>query len=196
MGDQSATPSARQTELLEAAYRYVLQHGISGTSLRPLAAAIGSSTRVLMFLFGSKDGLIRALLDRARADEIDALRNLERTAGLGSCVERLWEWLSSDAHRPLLILWVESYSRSLLDEGGPWTDFARGTVTSWLDLLAQCQPEAERNSHSGAVERTLALAVLRGALLDLLATSDLARSSAAVLHYTARIERLPSGGIR
>ena len=66
MGDPSATPSFRQNELLEAAYRYVLQHGISRTSLRPLAAAIGSSTRVLMFLFGSKDGLIRALLDRAR----------------------------------------------------------------------------------------------------------------------------------
>ena len=36
-------PSARRTELLEPAYRYVLEHGLGELSLRPLAAAIGSS---------------------------------------------------------------------------------------------------------------------------------------------------------
>jgi AcrR family transcriptional regulator len=186
MGERPATPSARQTELLDAAYQYVLQHGISATSLRPLAAAIGSSTRVLMFLFGSKDGLIRAILDRARADELDALQNLTPADGLGSCVETLWAWLSSDAHRPLLTLWVESYSRSLLDDDGPWADFAHGTVTSWLGILATCQPERERTSPSGEAERTLALAVLRGALLDLLATGDVERTSAAVKRFAFR----------
>jgi hypothetical protein len=60
-------------------------------------------------------------------------------------------------------------------------------VESWLNLLAQCQPEAERETPSAEIERTLALAVLRGALLDLLATSDHARSSAAVLHFVALI---------
>jgi len=54
--------SARQEELLDRAYAYVLTHGISDLSLRPVAAAIGSSPRVLLYLFGSKDGLIRALL--------------------------------------------------------------------------------------------------------------------------------------
>ena len=47
-------PSPRRDELLERAYRYVLQHGLGGMSLRPLAAAVGSSPRVLLFLFGSK----------------------------------------------------------------------------------------------------------------------------------------------
>lgn len=143
-----------------------------------------------MFLFGSKDGLIRALLDRARLDEVEALQQLEpASGGLSGCVETLWTWLSSDAHRPLLLLWVESYSRSLLDEDGPWAGFAQATVTGWLDRLAQCQCVEDRSSASGAAERTLALAVLRGALLDLLATSDLARSSAAVLHYTAQLRQ-------
>ncbi len=45
-------------------------------SLRPLAAAIGSSPRVLLYLFGSKEGLTRALLARARADELEALAAL------------------------------------------------------------------------------------------------------------------------
>jgi AcrR family transcriptional regulator len=55
--DASTTPSARRTALLEAAYLYALEHGVVDLSLRPLAAAIGSSPWVLMFLFGNKDGL-------------------------------------------------------------------------------------------------------------------------------------------
>jgi AcrR family transcriptional regulator len=62
------TPSNRRTELLERAYQYSLEHGLADLSLRPLAATIGSSPRVLLFLFGSKEGLIRALLARARAE--------------------------------------------------------------------------------------------------------------------------------
>src|SRR5688572_9693564 len=63
----------RRKELLESAYAYVRDHGIAELSLRPLAAAIGSSPRVLLFLFESKDGLIRALLARAREDELARL---------------------------------------------------------------------------------------------------------------------------
>ena len=47
--------SPRRAELLDASYGYVLNHGLNGLSLRPLAAAIGSSPRVLLYLFGSKE---------------------------------------------------------------------------------------------------------------------------------------------
>jgi AcrR family transcriptional regulator len=65
--------SPRKQELLRAAYTYVLGNGLADMSLRPLAKAIGSSPRVLLFLFGSKEGLIRALLARAREDELRVL---------------------------------------------------------------------------------------------------------------------------
>lgn len=55
-------------------------------------------------------------------------------------------------------------------------------VNDWLDVLASCQPAHERGSAAGAARRTLALAVLRGALLDLLATGDEERVTAAVRH--------------
>ena len=57
--------------MLERCYAYVLEHGLASVSLRPLAAAVGSSPRVLLFLFGSKDELVRELLARARAEEIE-----------------------------------------------------------------------------------------------------------------------------
>lgn len=185
MPQEAPTPSARQTELLEAAYRYALAHGLADLSLRPLAEAIGSSPRVLLFLFGSKDGLLRALLARARADELallDRLKRPDRPAGLVPAVERVWVWLAAEEHRPLLRLWAEAYARSLVEPDGAWAGFARATVDDWLGVLAGCQPPSERDGEDGATRRTLALAVLRGALLDLLATDDEQRLTEAVEH--------------
>ncbi|MEU4564614.1 TetR family transcriptional regulator [Actinoplanes sp. NPDC023936] len=171
--------SARHAELLEAAYRYALANGLADLSLRPLATAIGSSPRVLLFLFGSKESLVKALLTRARTDEL-ALLGSDVTGDLPEAVARIWAWLAAEEHRPLLRLWAEAYARSLTEPDGAWAGFARATVDDWLTVLAGCQTPAERDTAEGVARRTLALAVLRGALLDLLATGDDARVTAAV----------------
>jgi AcrR family transcriptional regulator len=176
VAQEGAVPSARRQELLEAAYRYVLDRGLADVSLRPLAAAIGSSPRVLLFLFGSRDGLVRALLARARADELVAL---ERVRGAGAPGVAVWEWLAAPAHRPVLVLWLEAYARSLVEPDGPWAGFARQTVDDWLDVLGAGEEDP--------VARTGTLAVLRGALLDLLATGDAERTTAAVRRHLSGV---------
>jgi AcrR family transcriptional regulator len=173
-------PSARREELLDLAYRYAQEHGLAGLSLRPLAAVIGSSPRVLLFLFGSKDGLTRALLARARAEELAFLDGVRAQDGLVATGRRVWQWLADESHRAVLRLWVEAYARSLMEPDGPWADFARRTVDDWLRVLAGAQPAGERDTAAGETHRTAVLAVLRGALLDLLATGDVARTTAAV----------------
>lgn len=191
------SPSARKVELLEATYRYVLQNGLARLSLRPLATAIGSSPRVLVFLFGNKDGLIRAVLARARADELAILDQIPTSGdpavvGLATAVERLWTWLAAVKHRQLLNLWAETYTSSLVEPGGVWGGFAAATVSDWLTVLYAHQPPMERESAEGAARRTLALAVLRGALLDLLATNDHERVSAAVRYHLDLLRRGPT----
>ena len=171
--------TARREELLERAYGYALEHGLASMSLRPLAEAIGSSPRVLLFLFGSKDGLVRALLERARADELRFLGSAP-PGDLAAIAWRLWEWLAAPDRRGVLTLWVEAYARSLVEPDGPWSGFAARTVDDWLELLAASQPVPRRRTASGAAERTAVLAVLRGAMLDVLATGDVARTTAAV----------------
>jgi AcrR family transcriptional regulator len=187
MADTAPVSSARRDELLDRAYRYVTEHGLSAMSLRPLATEIGSSPRVLLFLFGSKDGLVRALLARARADEMAYVARVRLEAGVDLARVGLetWRWLTADEHRGLLTLWTESYARSLIEPGGPWAGFAASTVEDWLALLADTQPIRERETTAGETRRTLVLAVLRGALLDLLATGDVARTTRAV---TAALE--------
>jgi AcrR family transcriptional regulator len=176
--------SARRTELLEAIYAYAAGRGLGELSLRPMASAVGSSPRVLLYLFGSKDDLVRALLARARMDEVALLDEVRRPGeapiGLDVAVERIWGWLAAPGHRGLLCLWVEAYGRSLTEPDGPWAGFAAQSVADWLEVLAGCQPPRRRRTKAGVAERTAALALVRGGLLDLLATGDAPRSGAAV----------------
>jgi AcrR family transcriptional regulator len=180
METQSREASARQQELLQRAYEYVLQHGLMTLSLRPLAQAIGSSPRVLLFLFGSKEGLVQALLARARVAELAFLAQMRRPDDFDSVVRRVWEWLVAQEHRPMLVLWLETYAHSLVEPEGAYGQFALRTVDDWLELLATHQTPQHRRTRAGANERALALAVLRGAMLDLLASGDEVRTTALV----------------
>ncbi|WP_028934551.1 TetR/AcrR family transcriptional regulator [Pseudonocardia spinosispora] len=187
----SATgPSVRKLTLLESAYEYIQRRGLSDLSLRPLATEVGSSPRVLLFLFGSKHDLIREVLARARTDERRILNQLRRhdrpePAGIERAAMELWTWLSEPVRRPLLALWAEAYARSVTASPGPTEGFAKDAVEEWLAALAAAQPADVRASVAGATQRTLILAVLRGALLDLLATDDLDRTTSAVHHHLA-----------
>ena len=175
-----ATVSPRRDQLLELSYAYALEHGVADLSLRPLAAAVGSSPRVLLFLFGSKAGLVQALLARARQDELALLdRAREMAAPPGAevrdrleVVAEVWGWLAAEEHRALLKLWVEGYARSLIEPDGPWSGFASATVADWLDVLGALVPDVALC--------TLILAVLRGGMLDLLATGDGERVGGAI----------------
>jgi AcrR family transcriptional regulator len=183
MNATAPAASPRRQELLELAYAYALEHGVADLSLRPLAAAIRSSPRVLLFLFGSKAELVQALLARAREDELELLRRARAANDAGQCgdlievASELWSWLAAEEHRGLLALWVEGYARSLIDPDGPWAGFAAATVADWLEVLNE--------AGAGDVEATLVLAILRGAMLDLLATGDAERTTGAVARQLA-----------
>ena len=71
---------------------------------------------------------------------------------------------------------------------GPWAGFARATVDDWLGVLATAQPPDQRTTPAGRAQCTLVLAVLRGALLDLLATGDVDRTTAAVRAQLAALD--------
>jgi AcrR family transcriptional regulator len=168
--------SARRAELLAAAYRYACSHGLTELSLRPLAAATATSPRVLLYLFGSKDELVREILAVARREQLQLIADIaaepldddvDRYAVL---VHRLWTWLSAPEQRSTIRLWLEAYTRSLHPEPGPWEGFARRSVVDWIDVLVDAQPGVALPIARGRATHTLAL--LRGLLLDLLAGGD------------------------
>lgn len=190
---QPSPPSARRTELLDACYGYLLEHGLTGLSLRPLAAATGTSPRVLLYLFGSKDELLRQLLARARHEQVGMMAavlaeptnaaNPTNAAGptddgFDSLTESLWTFLSAPEQRPMVRLTYEAFLLSLTHDPGPWAGFAAEAARDWLDLLVRAQPPGTPQALA-ETRATRALALIRGLLLDLLACGDDDRVRAA-----------------
>jgi AcrR family transcriptional regulator len=180
MPPSSSPPSSpRRAELLDACYGYVLEHGLTGLSLRPLAAATGTSPRVLLYLFGSKDDLLRELLARARHEQVALVAaaldpaTAPEAAGFEALADRLWTWLSAPEQRAMVRLTYEAFLYSLSRDPGPWLGFAGESVTEWLDLLVRAQPDTPRAAAEARATRALAL--VRGLLLDLLACDETGR---------------------
>jgi AcrR family transcriptional regulator len=181
MISQHPPGSPRRAELLNACYGYVLEHGLAGLSLRPLAAATGTSPRVLLYLFGSKEQLVRELLARARHEQITLLAGLLgpgiADGGFEQLADRLWNLLSSPGQQPMVRLTYEAYLRSVSRDPGPWEGFAAETARDYLELLIRAQPDTHPAQAEATATRTIAL--IRGLLLDLLAQGDTDRVTAA-----------------
>jgi AcrR family transcriptional regulator len=158
----------RREALLDAAVDYVVEHGLAGVSLRPLAAALGTDAPVLLHHFRSKDNLLVLLLNRVR----DRLRTLARSATGDDPSDQLgavWEWTSDPRHEALFRLFFEAYGLALQNPDR-YAEFLDHVVEDWLGELAPAV---------GADRATLAVAAVRGLLLDLLTTGDRDRVEAA-----------------
>lgn len=153
----------RRAELLDALLAYSATHGLSDVSLRPLASAVGSSPRVLLYFFGSKAELVREVHLHARRRQMalvdEALAGYDDPA---AALRALWQWLTDPAHHNVERFFFEGYARSLHDQDGPWRGFGRSSVEEWLPRLGDLL----------GADATLVLAAVRGLLLDLLATGD------------------------
>ncbi len=190
------TPSPdRRDELLERATDYVLKHGVADLSLRPLAAAIGSSPRVLLYYFGSKEDIIGHVIDRLRDRQRAAFAGIPRNpATFADSVRAVWSVLGDAKNEALFRLFIEIYGLALQDRkryGG----FLRGAVEDWLAYI-----EAPLQNNSGYSPRearsvaTVILAGYRGFLLDLCATRDRERIARAVELWIVTLDAIPEPG--
>ena len=159
-------PHRRERVLAQAA-DYVLERGLAGLSLRPLAKALGTSPRMLLYDFGTKERLIHEILAEIRSREAAQLE-----AEVHS-LEDVWRWIAAPEREPFLRLFFEVYVDALGREE------AKPLVRDWLQFL--------RTSWHPPVDdatATLMVAVVRGLLLDRLATGDRDRTDAALLRFT------------
>lgn len=158
---------------LEATIEYVAEHGVGELTLRRLASALGTSHRMLLYHFGSREGLlievIRALEERQRAHlaalELDPGLSV-REAGLA-----MWDHLADPALWPYVRLFFELYGQAL--QGRPHAvPLLDGIVDDWLGPLTELGLGQGLRPDDARAGARLSLAVVRGLLLDLLATGD------------------------
>jgi AcrR family transcriptional regulator len=171
----------RRRALIDEAIAYLEQHGIGDLSLRELAAGLGTSHRMLIHHFGSKEGLWVAIVHAVEARQRELLGNFfpDPALPVGEAMRAWWKHISDPSLWPNERLFYELYGRALLDPALA-DQFLDGIVEDWLG------PATEINVAIG-VPRPLAraharagIAVTRGLLLDLLATGDVAGVDAAM----------------
>jgi AcrR family transcriptional regulator len=185
----SGTENASKARLLRAAMEYVSEHGVADLSLRHLAAAIGTSHRMLIYHFASKEGLLIEVIRAVEEQQRQMLADFDIDPSLSPTEvgRRMWQHLSDPALWPNERLFFEMYGRALQARAHT-AGLLDDTVNSWLEpimALRQAQgvpPQAIR------AQARLDLAGTRGLLLDLLATGDRAGVDAAMEQFIALFE--------
>ena len=188
MPEQGISPRER---LLAAAVDYVAAHGIGEVSLRQLAAALGTSHRMLVYHFGSKEGLLVEVIRAVEARQREALADLAADADLpvAEQARRMWQRLADPALWPHERLFFEVYGQAL--QGRPHTAaLLDGIVDSWLEPLTALNIAQGLPPERARASARLGIAVTRGLLLDLLATGDRPGADAAMELFIEMYQRL------
>jgi AcrR family transcriptional regulator len=126
--------SGRREAWTRAATGYVLEHGLIGLSLRPLAAAIGTSDRMLLYHFGTKDDLVAAVLFESNDRAVAAIAAAPPSADLRTAVHDLWAVTRSPEIEPCTRLYVEAAALGLLGRE-PYATVVRGANERWTRAL-------------------------------------------------------------
>jgi len=177
--------------LLNAAIDHIAERGISDLSLRELAAAIGSSHRMLIHHFGGREGLLVAVVQAVEQRQRDLLERIipDPTASPGDAMRAWWKHISDPGLWPNERLFFEIYGQALQGRPGT-TELLDGIIDAWLEPSATIFTQL--GFPDGTAAARLGIAVTRGLLLDLLATGDHAAVDAAMDVHIAALEAMMS----
>jgi AcrR family transcriptional regulator len=187
-----ALPAPPRDRLLAAAVDYVLTHGFSNVSLRELAAAIGTSHRMLIYHFGSKDGLLVAVIRSVEAAQREFFAHLLQAQPAlppGDGIRLMWRHFTDPQLAPHERLFFEIYAQALQGRPGT-TGLLDDVVDAWIEPTAAYAIERGVPAQAARADARLGVAVMRGLLLDLLATGNRSAVDAALERYIAQYESL------
>lgn len=171
---KEATLSKRRATLLDQIADYILTHGLADLSLRPLAAAIKTSPRMLLYFFGSKEQLIIAALAHLRTrEQHDFSRALSESkpADRLESLLRHWRSWSAPGREKYSRLFFEVYGLALQNPER-FPGFLEHAVGDWLALFEQAFAAAGLAPAAAQTMATLALGTVRGLYLNMLASGD------------------------
>ena len=174
-------------KLLDAVIEHIATRGISDLSLRELAAAIGSSHRMLIHHFGGREGLLVAVVQAVEQRQRDLLDDVipDPSASPGDAMRAWWRHISDESLWANERLFFELYGQALQGRPGT-THMLDGIVDAWLEPAATML--SALGFPDGTATARLGIAVTRGLLLDLLATRDREAVDAAMEAYIQALE--------
>lgn len=179
--------------LLDATIDHVRANGLGDITLRQLAAALGTSHRMLHFHFGSKEGLLVEVVRAVEAQQKRTLDELAADPALSPAdrLRRLWARLIQPEFAEHERLFFEAYAYAL--QNRPHThQLLEHLVDDWLEPLHDFAEQLGAPEPVARAEGRVILATVRGLILDLLATGDREGVQAAFERFVVRYEPKPT----
>lgn len=161
----------RREALAEGACDYVLDRGLIGLSLRPLAAALGTSDRMLLYHFGTREALIAEVLRRSADRSVAALQALPAEPDVAAGVQTLWQAHRAGTMDRCQRVYAQAAAQGLLGHDELARPVAVANAT-WLSALAaylgRCGAAPHRTERCGRFVD----AALMGLHLDVIVESE------------------------
>ena len=189
----------RREELLEKIVDVLLASGISGLSLRPLADSVGSSARLLIYHFGSKEELLASALDRVRSRITTAVGELTAqvsSASLEEFLHMFWKWAIKEPNQRYFRLLFEIDGLAMHESKVvPASDRLAG-VNRWIKIFERKVDKLADTTDGRLGASTTILATITGLLHDYFATGDLKRTTAGLNFFTGALSNQASSTAR
>lgn len=170
--------SAKRHALLHRVVHYLETHGIADLSLSPLAAELGTSKRMLLYYFGSRENLLAEAIGISRPDIADLFGDVHDAAGLRTAAHRLWRTITTGRQQgPIRILFqVLSLAPTQPDR---YAAPAAEAVTVMINPLTAVYRRLGCDDRDAQARASLLISGLRGLCQDRLVTGDTDRTDAA-----------------
>jgi AcrR family transcriptional regulator len=182
----------RPAELLDHIADYLAANGVAELSLRPLAKAVGSSPRVLLYYFGSKEELMVKALGRLRERQrvtYEHMKSLPYQTPSEAC-RAIWWHMSAPENVRLFGISLETFAMGLR-QPERFAEYLRATVEDWLGFLSAPLIRNGSSEFEARAHATVVLAGFRGFLLDYCASHDRARLDRAVELWLNALDTIP-----
>ncbi|GIH22214.1 TetR family transcriptional regulator [Acrocarpospora phusangensis] len=179
--------------LLADAIAYFAAYGIGDASLRSIATGLGTSHRMLIYHFGSREGLLAEVVRTVEAQQRASLAMLaDDGLPMAERSMRLWHSVA-EAALSYGHLFFELSAHAM--QGRPYTAGLKGDLIDvWLPPLTDLCVRGGIDPAEAPAYARLSLAATRGLLFDLLLTGDRAGVDDAIaLLHRLFLESLHSG---
>lgn len=144
---------------------YLLAEGLNKTGLRLLGEVAGTSDRMLIYYFGSKDALLDEVLGAIAANvtvQLDTLLG-DQPRPADVLLAELTALMTNAAFKPAIQLWFELVGLAVRGEE-PYLSNAKVLVNNWIAWIAAHLDNAEQDPGDlyAHLEGRLMLKLLRG----------------------------------
>lgn len=138
---------SRREDLLDQVTDHVLAEGLIGLTLRPVAAAIGTSDRMLLYHFKSRDELVTAVVARTIQRAVTAVDQLPPERNVRDGVHALWQALLKAPLHQCIDVYCQAAATGLIG-AEPYLSVVRHSNDLWSEglerYLVRCGADPSR----------------------------------------------------